>query len=245
MGPLIGVTPDFQESGGYSKFPWYALRKNHTDVLSEEGGLPVILPYDGAAIHSYLECLCGILITGGDCDVPPSFYGQDTQHPSIKVKHNRTSFERALAYEAFVRKIPILGICGGMQVMNVALGGTLIQHIPDAIPNALAHEQKNPPNEAGHVVEIKPKTLLSEIVGVSEMPVNTSHHQSIDRLGEGAITNAHASDGIIEGFEVPSHPFFLGVQWHPEFIVSNGDRKVFTHFIKACTIYAQANLQRD
>ena len=245
MKPLIGVTPDFQESGGYSKFPWYALRKNHTDILSEEGGLPVILPYDGTAIHSYLECLDGILITGGDCDVPPSFYGQNKQHPSIKVKPNRTIFERALAYEAFIKKVPFLGICGGMQVLNVALGGTLIQHIPDVIPDALAHEQKNPPNEAGHVIEVTPKTFLSKIVGVSEMPVNTSHHQSVDRLGEGAIINALASDGVIEGFEVPEHPFCLGVQWHPEFIVSNGDRKIFTHSVKACAIYAQENRRRN
>ena len=130
-------------------------------------------------------------------------------------------------------------------MLNVALGGTLIQHIPDAIPDALAHEQKNPPTEAGHVIDIIPQTLLSEIVGVPEMPVNTSHHQSVDRLGDGAVINARASDGVIEGFEVPAHPFCLGVQWHPEFIVSPEDRKIFTHFVKACQIYAQEKRQRD
>ena len=245
MRPLIGVTPDFQESGEYSKFPWYALRKNYADVLSEAGGLPIVVPYHNPSIRSYLENLDGVLITGGDCDVPPSFYGQDTQHPSVKIKHNRTSFELALVHEALILEMPILGICGGAQVINVALGGTLFQHIPDAIPNVLAHEQKKLPTEAGHVVEIEPKTRLFESVGVREFPVNTSHHQSIDRVGGGAIINARASDGVIEGIELVNHPFCVGVQWHPEFIVSEFDRKIFASFVASCIKYGQQKKAED
>ena len=181
----------------------------------------------------------GLVISGGPCDVPPDFYGQSTQHSSVVLKQNRTSFELALIHEALPLKIPILGICGGEQVLNVALGGTLLQHIPESIPDALAHEQLNPANEAGHVVQVVQGTKLADITGTSEIPVNSSHHQAVDTVAAGVLINAKATDGVIEGIELVDHPFCLGIQWHPEFLVSEADNKLFVRFIEACVSYGQ------
>ena len=141
--------------------------------------------------------------------------------------------------EALLKKMPLLGICGGAQLLNVALGGTLIQHIPDAVPGALAHEQPNPRNEAGHLITIKEKTHLAKITDMKEVPVNSSHHQAIKEPGENVVVNAVASDGVIEGIELSDHPFCVGVQWHPEFLISKADEKLFTAFGAACAAYKE------
>jgi putative glutamine amidotransferase len=132
------------------------------------------------------------------------------------------------------RNKPVLGICGGEQLLNVVLGGTLIQHIPDRIPGALEHEQKNARTEPGHEIAIVPATLLHRIAGVEKAAVNTAHHQAVAKVAPGAVVNATTSDGVIEGIELPAHPFCLGVQWHPEYFVSPIDKKIFDAFVAAC-----------
>jgi putative glutamine amidotransferase len=169
--------------------------------------------------------------------VSPELYGASNKHDTVVTKDKRTKFEFAITRGAIERKIPILGICGGEQLLNVVLGGTLIQHIPDSVENALEHEQKNPRDEAGHIIKIVEGSLLAKIVGTSEMNVNTAHHQAIDKPAKGTIVNATASDGVIEGIELPSHPFCLGVQWHPEYHVDKGDSKIFEAFIGSCRKY--------
>jgi putative glutamine amidotransferase len=129
--------------------------------------------------------------------------------------------------------MPVLGICGGEQLLAVALGGTLLQHIPDSIENALEHEQPNPRHEPGHEITLVPGTLLHRIAGVDTMRVNSAHHQAVRAPGRFAVVNATASDGVIEGIEDPRYGFALGVQWHPEFLIDPADAKIFHAFVAA------------
>src|ERR1700677_250240 len=232
--PVIGVTLDYEEPGGYSKYPWYALRRNYLDAVAAAGGLPVALPHDTASAAEYLDHIDGLLVTGGAFDVDPSLYGDGARHATIKLKQNRTAAELALTMGALGRDMPVLGICGGQQLLAVALGGTLIQHIPDTIAHALPHEQPNPRHEPGHAVAVLPGTLLHRIVGAAEMRVNSAHHQAVRAPGPHAVVNATAPDTVIEGLEDARYRFCLGVQWHPEFFIDPGDRRIFDAFIAAC-----------
>lgn len=232
--PIVGVTLDSERPGGYSKYPWYAVRQNYMDMIAAAGGLPVALPHDAALADAYLDTIDALVVTGGAFDVDPSLYGDDTRHATVALKENRTAAELALTTGALERNLPVLGICGGQQLLAVALGGTLIQHIPDAVPHALAHEQPNPRHEPGHKIAVAPDTLLHRIVGSPTMHVNSAHHQAVRSAGPRAIVNAVAPDGVIEGIEDPAYRFCLGVQWHPEFLIDPGDRRIFDALIAAC-----------
>lgn len=231
--PVIGITLDHEQPGGYSKFPWYALRENYCTAVADAGGLPVPLPHDPALAEAYLDLIDGLLLTGGNFDVSPALFGAAERHASVTTKDARTGFELAVTRGALARDMPVLGICGGQQLLHVALGGTLIQHIPDAVENALAHEQPNPRDEAGHTAAVVPGTLLHRIVGTETLDVNSAHHQAAADAPAGVVVNATAPDGVIEGIEAPAHRFCLGVQWHPEFIISDGDAKLMRAFVAA------------
>jgi putative glutamine amidotransferase len=232
--PLIGITLDSEQPGGYSKYPWYAIRQNYADAVVASGGLPIALPHDASLAAEYLDRIGALVVTGGAFDVDPSIYGAAGRHATVTLKEGRTAAELALAQGALARNMPVLGICGGEQLLAVALGGTLIQHIPDAIAGALEHEQPNPRHEPGHSVAIINGTLLRGIVGAAEMQVNSSHHQAVRDPGPFAVVNALAPDQVIEGVEDPRFRFCLGVQWHPEFFISHGDRRIFDALIAAC-----------
>jgi len=230
--PLIGLTLDAEQPGGYSKYPWYALRQNYTAAIAAAGGLAVALPHDPGLADAYLDHLDALIVTGGAFDVDPAMYGDTSRHSTVELKENRTLAELALLQAALARNMPILGICGGEQLLAVALGGTLIQHIPDTIPNALPHEQTTSHYEPGHAVKILPDTLLHKITGSGTMQVNTSHHQAVRDPGRSTI-NATAPDGVIEGIEDPSQRFCLGVQWHPEYLIDEGDKRLFEALVAA------------
>jgi putative glutamine amidotransferase len=232
--PVIGVTLDSEQSGGYSKYPWYAIRQNYAEAIVAAGGLPVALPHDPALAPDYLDRIDALVVTGGAFDVDPALYGAVDRHATVTLKQGRTAAEQALTEGALARNLPVLGICGGEQLLAVLLGGSLIQHIPDAIPDALDHEQPNPRHEAGHAVRVTPGTLLHRIVGVTHMEVNSSHHQAVRDPGRFAVVNAVAADSVIEGVEDPRYRFCLGVQWHPEFAIDPGDRRIFDALIAAC-----------
>jgi putative glutamine amidotransferase len=232
--PVIGVTLDSEQSGGYSKYPWYAIRQNYAEAIVAAGGLPVALPHDPALAPDYLDRIDALVVTGGAFDVDPALYGAVDRHATVTLKQGRTAAEQALTEGALARNLPVLGICGGEQLLAVVLGGSLIQHIPDAIPDPLEHEQRNPRHEAGHAVAVTPGTLLHRIVGVTHMQVNSSHHQAVGEPGRFAVVNAVAADSVIEGVEDPRYRFCLGVQWHPEFAIDPGDRRIFAALIAAC-----------
>lgn len=232
--PVIGVTLDSEQPGGYSKYPWYALRQNYAEAIIAAGGLPVALPHDAALAGDYLARLDGLVVTGGAFDVDPALYGDAGRHATVTLKEGRTAAELALTRGALAMNMPVLGICGGQQLMAVALGGTLIQHIPDAVTHALEHEQTNPRHEPGHSVAITAGTLLHRIAGAESMQVNSSHHQAVREPGPYAVVNAAAPDSVIEGIEDTRYRFCLGVQWHPEFFIDPGDRRIFDALIAAC-----------
>jgi putative glutamine amidotransferase len=232
--PIIGVTLDSEQPGGYSKYPWYALRQNYADAIVAAGGLPVALPHDAALAADYLDRIDALVVTGGAFDVDPTLYGDGDRHATVTLKEGRTAAEMALTQGALARDLPVLGICGGEQLLAVALGGTLVQHIPDSIADALEHEQPNPRHQPGHPVTVVPGTLLHRIVGTLEMQVNSAHHQAVRAPGPHAVVNATAPDTVIEGLEDTRDRFCLGVQWHPEFFIDPGDRRIFDAFIAAC-----------
>ncbi|HYB09877.1 MAG TPA: gamma-glutamyl-gamma-aminobutyrate hydrolase family protein [Alphaproteobacteria bacterium] len=231
--PAIGLTLDSEPPGGYSKLPWYALRQNYSDTIAAAGGLPILLPHDPDRVEDYLDRLRGLVVTGGAFDVDPSLFGATTKHPTVKTKDGRTAFESAILKGALKRDMPVLGICGGQQLLNVVLGGTLIQHIPAEVDDALAHEQPNPRTEPGHVVHVVKGTLLYRITGSEALAVNSAHHQAAKDVGRDVIVNATADDGIIEGIEHPRYRFCLGVQWHPEYLISPGDGRILDAFVAA------------
>jgi putative glutamine amidotransferase len=230
--PLIGLTLDAEPAGGWSQYPWYALRQNYIEAVHAHGGIAVALPHDAALAEDYLGRLDGLIVTGGAFDVDPALYGDAETHQTVELKAGRTTAEFSLLRGALARNMPILGICGGQQLLAVVLGGTLHQHIPDAIPGALEHEQKHSHYEPGHDVDILPGTRLYDIVG-AKMRANTSHHQAVRAPGR-SIVNAVAPDGVIEGVEDPAQKFCIGVQWHPEYFVDPGDHALYAAFIEAC-----------
>jgi putative glutamine amidotransferase len=200
----------------------------------EAGGLPILLPHEPEQVEAYLNLVAGLVVTGGAFDVDPGLFGASSRHASVTTKDRRTEFELAVTKGALASDKPVLGICGGQQLLNVALGGTLIQHIPDEIENALAHEQPNPRTEPGHRVVIERGTLLHRITQADTLDVNSAHHQAVKDVAPGVVIDARAPDGVIEGIEDPRRRFCIGVQWHPEYAISTGDKRIFAAFIAAC-----------
>jgi putative glutamine amidotransferase len=234
--PRIGLTLDAEPPGGYSKLPWYAIRENYCRAIARAGGLPIALPHEVELADAYLETLDGLVVTGGAFDLDPALYGEAERHPTVRTKDRRTAFEFAITRGALERDLPVLGICGGQQLLHVVLGGDLIQHIPDAVPDGVAHEQPNPRTEPGHSVDVVPGTRLRAIAGVARLEVNSAHHQAAGRLGPGVVASARAPDGVIEAIEAPERRFCLGVQWHPEYGISVADDALFDALIAACRV---------
>ncbi|MBV9783968.1 MAG: gamma-glutamyl-gamma-aminobutyrate hydrolase family protein [Acidisphaera sp.] len=232
--PVIGVTLDAEQPGGYSRYDWYAVRANYSDAIAGAGGLPIALPHHVELAEAYLDRIDALVVTGGAFDVDPALYGAANRHATVTLKEGRTAAEMALVQGALARNLPVLGICGGQQLLAVALGGTLLQHIPDAVAGALEHEQVNPRHEPGHSVAVTPGSRLAAIVGSPTMQVNSAHHQAVADPGRFAVVDAVAPDGVIEGIEDARYRFCLGVQWHPEFLIDPGDRRIFDALIAAC-----------
>lgn len=232
--PVIGITLDSEPAGGYAGHPWYAIRENYCTAVAKAGGIPILLPHEPDRTGDYLTMINGLVITGGAFDVDPALFGASSRHATVKTKERRTVFEMAVTRGAMERNMPILGICGGEQLLNVILGGTLIQHIPDEVRDALAHEQSSPRTEPAHTVEVKRDTLLHRIASREELSINSTHHQAVKGPGEDVVINAVAPDGVVEGIESPRFRFCLGVQWHPEYGVDPADSKIFGALIAAC-----------
>ena len=235
MKPIIGVTSDFhpQDKGEAT----YFLRARYVDAIRNLGGIPVILPptEDTAFQSELLNRLNGLLITGSGPDLDPRLYGQRKKAKFKIMSPRRARFELSLVRRAVEEDRPVLGICGGLQVLNVALGGSLIQDIATQVPRALPHQQETSPTRLWHPVEIMPATKLYDILSRRTIRVNSSHHQAAQHVAKALVINAVASDGVIEGLESPRSRFVIGVQWHPEFLYPDHpeSRKLFRAFLNA------------
>ena len=228
--PIIGITLDEEKSTHYSKFPWYAIRKNYLDSIFKYGGIPFPLFHNGESIKDLGEKLDSLLITGGNFDIHPNFYNE-TLEGSREIKNNRTKFEIKIFNYFLKHQKPILGICGGEQLMNVATGGSLIQDINHSRKTKIHHEQQNPRNEVSHEISITRNSKLYNIVKSEKIKVNSAHHQSVNNLGKDFVSSALAPDGIIEAIEHVKHPWCLGLQWHPEFLITKADIAIIKDFI--------------
>lgn len=219
--PLIGILLDYQASGSFSKRPHYALRQAYFDAVWRAGGLPVGLPYIEGARDDYLSALGGLIVPGGFYPFPAGLYGQPA--PAGEALHPRHAAEMPLVRAAVDRDLPLLGICAGMQVLTAVEGATLYRDVMKDFGTLIDHLNEKPAEEHAHAVSITPGTLLHRIVGRDEMMVNTAHREAPKSLPPSLIVSARAPDGVIEGVERPDRRFCLGVQWHPEFFLEEGD----------------------
>ena len=223
MKPLIGVTPDFnagdrKEWGG--REPTYFLRARYVRAIEDLGGIPIVLPLvaDLGARRRLLTHIDGLLLTGSGPDLAPEFYGERQRYKFQLMSQRRATFDLEMAQLAKAADLPLLGICGGMQALNVAFGGSLYQDIASQHARPLPHRQSAPATQLSHTVKIASKSLLRRIVKTGTMRVNSSHHQSVKHVAPSLQASALAPDGIIEAIESPSQRFLLGIQWHPEFL---------------------------
>ena len=229
--PIIGITLDYENNGGYSKFPWYAIRENYLNCLHKFGAIPFPLFHQNSVNDYFLKTLDGLVITGGNFDISPALYSETTDG-SRNIKNKRTNFEIAIFKKFLQTSKPILGICGGEQLMNVATGGDLIQDIKASVETNIEHEQTNPRNEVSHEVDIKNNSKLFQIIKKDKIKVNSAHHQSVKNTGENFTVSALASDEVVEAIEHAQHPWCLGIQWHPEFLITDADIAIVKDFIK-------------
>ncbi len=234
--PVIGVTPDWSRPDPKS-LARYELRVHYADAIVAGGGLPMVLPYtdDRKLIAAYLDRVDGLVVSGGAFDVPPEEYGEKRMPWCGPAKVERTRFERRLIEGALERNMPLLGICGGMQLLNVVLGGTLYQDLGNELPEAAKHEQKGPRTQPSHPIDVRENTLLAKAVGPGLLMVNSTHHQAIRDLGKGVKANALAPDGVVEGIESREFRFAVGVQWHPELLLDSvpSNLGVYRSLVKA------------
>jgi putative glutamine amidotransferase len=235
MRPVVGITlgdDDDEKRAGV-----HVLREDYVHSVEQAGAVPMVLaPCLPSLAASLLDRLDGLLLSGG-VDVDPALYGQP-RHPKLRhVDRRRDDLELALVGEALRRDMPILAICRGIQVLNVATGGTLIQDLASEISGGKRHDRAEPRWRRTHEVDAVPDTHLRHVLGEETISVNSIHHQAVGRIGEGLAVSARCpEDGVIEGLEMPARHFVVGVQWHPESFWNRPDSFacLFEAHVEAC-----------
>lgn len=230
MRPLIGIT-----TYGVDEDQRFTLPREYVDAVWRAGGLPLLVPPVAGMVEDVLSRVDGLLLAGGG-DLDPSHYGGLPHETIYNLNRERDEFELELARLFLGTRRPLLGICRGMQTLNVALGGTLIEHLPDVVGETVLH--RLPPREPGrHAVRVAPGSRLATILGELDFVSATWHHQAVRRPAEGLCVVAHAPDGTIEAAEMPDHPWLIAVQWHPELTAADDlvQQRLFDDFIRAAS----------
>ncbi len=208
----------------------------YTEMIERTGGVPLMVarPENPEDFDPIAEAMDGLFIMGG-VDAHPKRYGESIHTGCGEIDEGRDRVELELIKRAYDKKIPILGVCRGLQIINTYFGGTLYQDIPSEFPSTVLHKSDDVTERKKlvHMIHIEPSSHLDRILGQQEFMVNSLHHQGIKTIGSGLLQSAHAPDGLIEGIEHPDYPFCLGVQWHPEELNDEPSLKLFQAFIKA------------
>jgi len=234
MRPLIGITTYLTRATfGAWEEDSALVPADYVRAVERAGGRALLVPPSDDGVDETLDALDGIVFSGGS-DVDPALYGQERHEETGGFEAGRDSAELALLQEALARDMPVLAVCRGSQVLNVALGGDLVQHLPEVVGN---EQHKELPGEfAEHDVAIEPETKLGALIG-DHAPVKSHHHQGFGRLGDGLRGSARADDGTIEALEDPSRRFALGVLWHPE---AGQDLRLFEALVREARDYRAA-----
>jgi putative glutamine amidotransferase len=234
--PVVGLTPDVGETEARParpSLPRYELKQAYADAVLACGGLPIVLPYsddESAALESVALC-DALVVTGGAFDIPPDAY-RAKAHPALgPLKPGRTRFEQIVLRAALSERKPVLGICGGMQLLAVEVGGTLWQDLREEVVSASDHEQKIDSRLPGHAARVVAGTRLARILGRDLIQVNSTHHQAVRDPGA-AVVSAVAPDGVVEAIELPDR-FAIGVQWHPELMPGDEQLLLYRALVEA------------
>ena len=234
--PIIGISSSVivDNSGSFAGYKRAYVNKDYVDAVIRAGGVPLIIPFstDKEVIISQAQLIDGLILSGGH-DISPYNYGQEPSQKIAETFPERDTYEIILLEESKKRNIPILGICRGFQLINVAAGGTLYQDLSLIPGNILKHNQVSNPTLKTHKVEIKENSFISSIFGKETM-VNSFHHQVINKVANDFIVVAKASDGVVEAIEHKTYKFLVAVQWHPEMLAVNCEkaRELFSKFVE-------------
>lgn len=237
--PLIGIGCDVAPVSNEELRERIFIWATYLDAIVRAGGTPLLVPVHARELEGVVDALDGIILAGGD-DIAPEVYGDEPRACGELLDPRRQRNELALARLARERDLPLLGICLGCQVVNVAAGGTLVQDIPSEVEGALEH-RGGPGKRQRHVVAVRDGSRLASILGTRSVDVNSGHHQSILEEGEGLEVVARTPDGVIEAIEDPRHAFYVGVQWHPEEMIGEESaRLLFAALVDAASRRAAA-----
>lgn len=228
MQPIVLVTTDRRQGQGFADVPRVRPRRDEAYVLEayvqavrEAGGVPLLLPPGEVPLSHVLSRVDAVVLTGGDMDIHPSHYGESVEGRLDRVEPARTELELSLARACLDGDVPVLGVCGGMQVLAVAAGGTLVQDLPGADADHLAHEQLNDPAEPSHPLRL---TQADRLGLPAQLQINSTHHQAVKSPGSLTVVGT-APDGVVEAVLATDHRYAVGVQWHPELIGQLGPYK--------------------